>query len=488
MKHTLKILIFFMIVSVKLNAQDSLYIRTYGLKGYNYGEKIIQTADSGFTILGNKSGFVGNTDVYLIKTDKYGGFVWDKAYGSDEVDWAEDFVKTKDNGYAIAGYITIPQNNDDYNILLMKTDSVGTLLWMKNYGGSNWDLAHSLVETPDSGFIVTGETYSYGNGNNDAFVLRTDKNGDSLWMKTYGGQNSDNAYDISACNDGSFILTGSTRSFGKGGYDIYLLKIDTSGDTLWTRTYGDTLDDKAFAGIETSDNGIAVTGSTYNFNANGKDAYILKTDENGNQQWLRVYGGSLEEEQYDIIEKPYGYLFTAGYTSSFGYVGTKELYMINTDSYGWFMTGPTFGGSKEDVANSCINTLSGGLAIIGSTESMGLGLSNILLLNSDSMGNTNINAYIHITNISENPVEEKNLNIFPNPASDQLTIVNDPNNKLDAILFYDILGNLYKEIHPGNGSISNIDLTDLPDGIFLIIIRDEKEQYARKIIHISEQH
>ncbi|MFH0866653.1 MAG: T9SS type A sorting domain-containing protein, partial [Bacteroidota bacterium] len=473
MRYNVKILILFLFLAGNLSAQDSLFIRSYGLIGYNYGEKIIQTADSGFILLGNKSGFVGNTDMYLIKVDKYGNYMWDKAYGYDEVNWAEDFVKTKDNGFVITGYMTVPENNNDYNIMLVKTDFAGNLQWMKNYGGSNWDLAHSLIETPDSGFIIAGETYSYGNGNNDIFFLKTDKNGDSVWMKTYGGLNTDIGYDINYCHDGNFIMTGVTNSFGHGGYDAYLMKLDNNGDSIWSRTYGDTLDDKAFAGIETFDHGIAITGSTNDFNAQGQDACILKIDSTGNKKWINTYGGPNDEEQYDIIEMPQKGFFSVGYTTSFGYVGSKEFYMIITDQDGWFITGPTYGGEDNDVAYSCINTLSGGLAIIGTTESMGLGISNILFLKSDSMGSTNINSYIHITDIDDNLSESQNISIFPNPASDNITISYDSNLKLNNIMILDLIGQPIKSIHPEPGTNTTIDLSDLPNGIFLIVIKED---------------
>lgn len=484
MKRSIFAILILLLATVSVYSQDSLFIRTYGLIGYNYGEKVIQTPDSGFIILGNKSGFIGNTDAYLIKTNKYGDYSWDKAYGNAEIDWAEDFVRTYDHGYVIAGYMTVPESNNDYDIMLLKTDSIGNLLWTYHYGGTSWDFAHSIIETPDSGFIITGETYSFGNGNNDVFFLKTNKEGDSLWMKTYGGINSEIGYDINLCHDDNYIITGITNSFGHGMYDAYLIKINPEGDTIWSKTYGDTLDDKAFAGIETSDHGFAITGSTRNYGVQGQDAYILKTDASGNENWIRTYGGSNEEEDYDIIEMPNNNLFIVGYTKSFGNIGSKEFYMIITDPGGWFVTGPTFGGEEDETARACINTMTGGLAIVGSTESLGLGLSNILLLKSDSMGATNIGSHVHITDLEEY-VSNNSYTIYPNPSSGLITIVNDPNVIPDKIEIFDQMGQKVYSVENVYEYEMTFDLSDLCSGTYLMVVNHGFNNIIRRFILLN---
>ncbi|NTW32075.1 MAG: T9SS type A sorting domain-containing protein [Bacteroidetes bacterium] len=478
----LKIIILFLFLPIFSFGQDTTFIKSYGLSGYNYGEKIIQTADQGYLILGNKSGFIGNTDIYLIKTNYYGKLLWDKAYGGSEIDWAEDIKQTKDNGFIITGYISTPENND-YNILLLKTDSDGNMKWMKNYGGGNWDFGHSLVETADSGYIIAGETYSFGNGNNDAFILKISKNGDSLWSKSYGGQNSDITYDISICHDGNFILTGITNSFGKGMFDAYLLKIDQLGDTLWTRTYGDTLDDKAFSGIETSDYGIVFTGSTMNFDANGQDGVIFKTDSLGNFLWERNIGGDNNEEFYEIIQNYDDVLFIAGYTESYGYTGTKDFYMVKTDKDGWFKFGPTYGGDNTDYANTCIPTFDHGFAIVGTSKSMGLGSSNILLVKTDSVGTLNYSSFIHITAIDEHLKNQ--INIFPNPVMDKLNIITDGENLIKEIIVYNQTGQIIRKNIPVDDHSINIDFTDLSEGLYFLSIQINNEKFYKKILHIK---
>lgn len=462
-------------------SQDSVFIRSYGLTGYNYGEKIIQDADTGFLILGNKSGFVGNTDVYLVKTNKYGNLVWDKAFGSDEINWADDFVFTTDSKYAIAGYMSITANNNDYNLMLIKADADGNMLWMKNYGGNNWDIAHSILETPDGGFIIVGETYSFGNGNSDVFLLKTDKDGDSLWSKTYGGINNDAAYDISFCHDGNYIITGMTNSFGNGGYDAYLLKINPSGDTLWTKTFGDTLDDKAYAGIETKDHGIIFAGSTRNYNVQNQDGIILKTDSIGNYLWKQLINGEENEDLSDIVQDKNENFFFVGYTESYGYVGTQDFSISFRDKNGNFITGITYGGEKQDYANACINTNTGGYAIVGTTESMGPGISNILVIKMDSLLHTNSTNYIHVLDISEQ--EKNDIIIYPNPVSEYLFINISETNTLKNISIYNITGNIIFQKEIDNYNNLSIGFKEIPEGVYIIRLQYKDRIITQKIIH-----
>ncbi len=467
-------------------AQDTIFVKSYGELGYNYGEKVIQTADTGYIILGNKTGFVGNTDVYILKTDYCGNYLWDKAYGGTEVDWAEDIVSTKDKGYAIAGYMTIPSHNNNYNVMLIKTDSMGTLQWIKHYGGSDWDMGHSLVETTDSGFIIAGETYSFGNGNNDVLIMKTDKNGDSLWSKAYGGVNENVAYDISACHDGNFIVAGKTNSFGKGGYDIYLLKIKPSGDTLWTKTYGDTLDDFGYAAIETYDHGIVITGSTRNFNAMGLDCILLKTDSVGNQIWPQpqVYGGTDDEVAFDIIQNYNHGFMLAGYTTTYG-AGSEDFYMVITDPGGNFIVGRTYGGSSNDYAHACISTLDSGYAVIGTTESMGIGISNILFLKTDNTAHTNASTYVHITDVKENE-DTGFFSFYPNPVTGKLTIISPKNDMIKALSVYNQLGQLiyqYSEVATSNATI---DFHNHPDGLYILVLQMTRGVKSEKILHTNK--
>lgn len=480
MKKIFRIL-FLLLFPIISFGQDTVFIKSYGQKGYNYGMKVMQTSDDGYIILGNKSGFVGNTDVYLLKTDFAGNYIWDKAFGSGEIDWAEDIITTKDHGYVITGFQTTNLSSD-YNFMLLKTDSIGNMIWIKNYGGSNWDLAHSVIETPDSGYIMVGETYSFGNGNNDIYILKTNKNGDSLWSKVYGGFQNDVANDISNVHDGNFLITGTTSSFGKGKDDIYIIKINNTGDTLWTKTFGDTLDDKANAGIETVDHGIAITGSTQNFGAKAMDGFLMKLNSTGNELWTRVYGGPNEEECYDLIQKANEQYFMAAFTSSYGFVGSQDFYMLVADKNGWYINGTTFGDEKDEAAKSCVRAIDNGFAVIGTTASMGLGITNILFIKTDSLGNSNASTYTHITDIQEESALE-DFSLYPNPVDNLLNIRFPQKNSLQSILIWNSIGQCVYDSKVYNNYSAKVDFSSLQEGIYIVSMCTKEGVIKKKIIH-----
>jgi hypothetical protein len=151
-------------------------------------------------------------------------------------------------------------------------------LWTKTYGGIDFEAGYSVTQTKDGGYIIAGVTcYSF---NNDAYLIKTDSNGDTLWTRTYGriwGSNKDNwGYSVAPTSDGGYIIAGWTSSFGTGGYDVYLIKTDSNGDTLWTKTYGGSGDDFGNSVAQTGDGGCIITGYTFSYGAGDGDVYLIK--------------------------------------------------------------------------------------------------------------------------------------------------------------------------------------------------------------------
>ena len=247
------------------------------------GKSIEQTIDGGYILCGSKRSTTnGINDVYLIKTDENGVEQWSEDYGSgsySEIGYSVQ--QTIDEGYIITGVKeNIDQGTSD--IYLVKTDENGNYLWNKTIGGVNSDESYSVQQTTDEGYIISGWTESSGNGNKDVYLVKTDDNGDSLWTKTFGGTGNDEGKSVQQTNDGGYIITGSTQSFGNGGYDVWLIKTDENGDTLWTKTFGGSNWDFGYSVQQTTDGGYIITGSTLSFGNGGGDVYIIKTDGNGN--------------------------------------------------------------------------------------------------------------------------------------------------------------------------------------------------------------
>jgi hypothetical protein len=157
--------------------------------------------------------------------------------------------------------------------------------WSKTYGGTNFDRANALVQTTDGGYALAGVTQSFGAGSSDSWLVKTDSAGNVLWNQTYGGTNSDGTNALVQTSDGGYALAGYTASFGAGGYDFWLVKTDSTGNTLWNKTYGGTGDDWAYALVQTSDGGYALAGYTASFGAGGGDVWLVKTDVESGLAW-----------------------------------------------------------------------------------------------------------------------------------------------------------------------------------------------------------
>lgn len=189
------------------------------------------------------------------------------------------------------------------------------ILWTRTYGGGSSDLGYFVQQTFDGGYIIAGCTESFGAGSSDAYLVKTDRNGNEVLSKTYGGANHDECHSARETSDGGYIIVGYTESFGAGGSDVYLIKTDMNGDTLWTKTYGGTRSEAGYSVQQTSDGGYIITGYTGSFALGNSDVYVIKTDAHGDTMWTKTYGGSGDDCGYSIQQ-----------TSDGGYVIGGSMY------------------------------------------------------------------------------------------------------------------------------------------------------------------
>jgi hypothetical protein len=219
--------------------------------------------------------------------------VWMHTYGGAAADGFRQAISTSDGCFIAVGY-TYSFGSGDVDVFLVKTDSGGDTLWARAYGGPSLDYGHSVCETDSGDYVVAGYTMSCGAGGEDVFVLKVDSAGDTVWARTYGGAGPDDARGVCFTGDGYIVAAGQTASFGAGESDVYVLKIDSAGDTLWTRTFGGAVSDWAESVCELADGSYGVSGTTGSFSTT-RDAYLLKVDPGGNLVWGFNYGS---EDQY----------------------------------------------------------------------------------------------------------------------------------------------------------------------------------------------
>jgi hypothetical protein len=303
--------------------------------------------------------------------------IWTKTYGGSGADCGYSVQQTLDGGYIIAGY-THSFGAGGSDVYLIKTDGNGDIIWTKTYGGSNDDGGNSVQQTSDAGYIIAGWTHG------GIYLIKTDGNGDTVWTKTFGGSSEDEGYSVQQTSDGGYIIAGYTKSFGAGLSDVYLIKTDGNGDTVWTKTFGGSSEDEGYSVQLTSDGGYTIAGYTYSFSAGKSDVYLIKTDANGNIVWTKTFGGGSYDVGYSVQKtSDRGFIIT-GYTSSFGCVG-QNVYLIKTDGNNDTIWTKTFSGSGYDVGYSVQKTSDRGFIITGYFSANG---GDVYLIKTDANGNT----------------------------------------------------------------------------------------------------
>jgi uncharacterized delta-60 repeat protein len=342
---------------------DSLWSRSYGGINYDEARSVQQTADGGYIVAGRTLSFgAGLQDFYLVKTDNCGEPLWTRTYGGSSTDEAYSVQQTADGGYIVAGRtLSFGAGYDDF--YLVKTNSQGDTLWTHTYGGWSNEYANSVRQTADGGYIMAGWTWSFGVAQ-DFYLVKANSSGDTLWTRTYGGSSSDWAYSVQQTADGGYIVAGETASFGAGDYDFYVVKTNAYGTPLWTRTYGRSGDDRAFSIQQTADGGYVVAGSTQSFGAGAEDFYLVKTNSLGDTLWTRTFGGSSWDVANSVQQTADGGYIVAGYTESFC-AGCWEFYLVKTNSLGDTLWTRTYGGSGTSAANSVQQTTDGGYVMAG---------------------------------------------------------------------------------------------------------------------------
>ena len=343
--------------------------RTYGGNRADCGFSVAPTSDRGCIVVGSSASFgAGLTDVYLIKLDANGDTLWSRTFGGADYDIGYAVEQTADGGYIIAGD-TRSFGAGGYDAWLIRTDARGDTLWTRTFGGPGDDGARSVVQTEDGGYLLAGCTESVGAGQGDVFLVRTDADGRELWSRTYGGTGLDQAFSVQQTADKGFVVAGLTQSFGAGEDDVYLIKTNTRGDTLWTRTFGGDDDDFGYSVRQTADGGYIVAGLTESFGAGGEDVYLIRTDARGDTLLCRENRGqSLGAPASDVPRAPQGR--AARYSPRFpGTLWTR-----------------TFGGPNSDEAHAVEVTADGGFVVAGSTYSFGAGSFDGYLLRAGPRG------------------------------------------------------------------------------------------------------
>jgi hypothetical protein len=356
---------------VVANGPSVQWERTFGGSGDDHAYSVQQTSDGGYIIAGLTPSFgAGEYDVYLIKTGPDGNMQWQKTFGGTEIDRGESVQQTSDGGYIIAG-VTYSFGAGSGDVYLIKTDSDGNMQWQKTFGGGNGDVGESVQQTCDGGYIIAGWTLSFGAGERDVYLIKTDPAGNIQWEKTFGGNQNEWGYSVQQIPEGGYIIVGRTYSYGEHVSNVYLINTDSDGNSRWQRTFGISSSHDSGNSVQwTCDGGYIIAGWTWPFTAGKSDVYLIKTDSAGFSQWQKIYAGSWHESALSIQQTSDGGYIMAGYIHYLE-AGKDDVYLIKTDSAGNMQWEKTLGEAKEDVSFSVQQTSDGGYVIAGYTKSFG---------------------------------------------------------------------------------------------------------------------
>jgi hypothetical protein len=313
---------------------DTLWTKILTVLGNEAGYSIEQIHDGGYIISGYRTNSgPGGKDVFLIKLNISGNLVWSQAYGGTLDDIGRCTKETYDHGFITIGDThSFGSWDSSYSDLyLVKTDSNGVLEWSTIFCGQYWEMGFSVDQTSDSGYIVSTNSESQIDGN-DFLLIKFDAHGSYLWNKDYGSVSGYGyGYSVHQMSDGGFVVGGT--SYFANPNDLFVARFDSTGIPIWGILFGDSLHDGGNCLQKCSDGGFVITGFSNRAWPKFEDVCLSKIDSSGNLLWTKTYGGNNHERAYSVQQANDGGYIIAGYSYSFDN-GDAEIYVIKTDSAG----------------------------------------------------------------------------------------------------------------------------------------------------------
>ena len=372
-------------------------------------KKVVATNDGGFVLVGNTKSIDGyfeikdriGNDVFLIKFDLEGQIEWINTYGGSDDDVGNDVIETEDGQFYLIGYSKSSNgdasiNKGQHDNWLIKIDSKGKLIWEKSYGFAGHDHAYNIIKTNDGGLFFNGfidVTASQGEGGllrhgvGEFWCHKVDMNGEIIWRRYFGGSNNDRSYDAIETSDGGFILVGTSESqdvektISFGSYDIWVIKISSSGNLIWEKSYGGSAIDEGVKIIKSQDDNYMIIGNTNSKIIEGvntignNDFLMIKINSSGAVLNMFRHGSTEFDYAKDIIQTKDGSYFITGYSRNPKNIeGTSlknnAVFLIQTQRSGIIQNAWELNGGNEDLGYSISQLNNGSIVLAGTTESI----------------------------------------------------------------------------------------------------------------------
>ena len=446
-----------------------LWAKTYGDSLYDHAQSVIETNDHGFLIAGATTSFgLGKSDAYFIKTDQSGNLTWSKTYGQQSWQGATSVQQTSDGGYIAVGY----HSSSQHDIYAFKTDSLGNLQWSKLFGGGDYDDGYSVVQTPDGGYLIAGDTYSFGVavGFMDGLLIKLDSAGTMMWSKTYGGTGNESITCIKPVKTGGYIMAGYTNELGFS--DDYVVRIDESGSVLWSAKYGTSDWERSTSIVETSDGGFIISGISAASFGILEDGHLVRIDNSGNFLWARRYDRSANDNFRSVHQSANDDFIVAGNTlMQMDTSQVNNVYLLHLDASGNagcaqipFDTVASYFGTTITTPYPGKAITSGSIVAATIVKNSTAPVSTICL---DGLG------------LEERISELHEIRLYPNPATHFLTIQSSllmTELSITNSLGHQVVSRVL------NNTLTTVDISTLSAGIYFYSAKTTQGNRVGKIL------
>ena len=314
----------------------------FGGAGNEEFYSVKQCMNGGFIAAGYSSSYGGGNDVYVVKVDHYGNFEWDQIYGGSNIDKAYEIIETMNGDFVLVGFTNSPGiSNGNHDFWLQKIDNQGNTIWRKAFGELNHEMGYDVEELNDGSLLVVGSKDYYDEAGKDIYLIKTDSLGNMIWEKTFGssGAYDEIAYSIHPAYPTGYLICASTNSRDNGWFDPQVIKIDYDGNMQWSAIYnGSSHGHTRWSSTPTFDGGAVIIGTTTYFQnepGSDEDIMIIKIDQNGQQLWDRAFEGGESDWGWAIKETCINELIIVGSTRSYGR-GLTDIIIMKTNEFGLY--------------------------------------------------------------------------------------------------------------------------------------------------------
>ncbi|MEY4109823.1 MAG: hypothetical protein RLZZ46_177 [Bacteroidota bacterium] len=468
--------LFLLFFQENLSAQIN-YSRVYGGNNYDFGSDLAATADNGVLIAATSSSYSESADILLWKIDQSGNYQWHRVYGGIWPDGASRIKLCSDSGFVIGGYRTIHPSSG-YDFWLLRTNNLGDTLWSRSFGTSLWDECTDVIQTSDKGFFMVGTTWDSELSDKDILMVKTDSSGNLLWQQVYSTDGPDTVSQALEVN-GKLYLMGSVYH-PDSMRNIAITVFDNNGQFLWSRQYGSSQNDIGNGICLTSSNELMICGAAQMVAGNPYyQLYIHKLDIAGNPIWANA-NHSYDNFNWNftrIAEVSGGRSMMFGAVDVTGNYANWDLDLGRFDANGFPQLATTYGSFLKETPGGMVLHPNGEISVVGTTRGFTNGLDNIYYVRVDSTLITAVSPGIQV-NVKNNIINDDKVSIFPNPSAGFFNVTGLQTD--DIWLLFDAMG---RQIMTGKFSAApNLDLSDLNNGLYFLHVAGVKQSFVRPLV------